>query len=109
MPEKIKINLDQPAFLIDGTKVVYGNPDGKLIDATWAFLAYKAVAAKYPDDQGLDFKASYDRGKLASRLFKGGDIELTDESLKEIKRLFAKAYNADHLVGFVIALGLNEE
>lgn len=109
MSEKIKINLDQPAFLIDGTKIIYGNSDGRSVDATWAFLAYKAVASKYPEDAQLDFKASYDRGKLAARLHKGGELELTKESMDEIKRLFAKAYSSDHLMGFAAALGLDKE
>lgn len=108
MSDKIKVNLDSKATLIDGTPVTWTHLDGTAKETTWAYMAYKAVSEKYQGEADMDFKTAYDRGKLAKRLLKGGDIELSPESMTELKRLFAKRYNCDQVVGFAEALGMEE-
>lgn len=100
----IKVNLDKPAALIDGTPV-YWEGEAK-VRATWAFLAYKAVAARYQDDANLDFDQSARRATLARKLCKGGDLELTDWESLETKRLFAKRWDPDYVAGFCDSFGI---
>lgn len=107
--DKIKVNLDAEAKLLDGKLVIWSETDGSSHPVSWGFMAYKAVASRYKGEEEMDFKAAYDRGKLAKRLFKGGYIELSPENLIEIKRLFAKRYDIDQLMGFAEALGMGNE
>lgn len=109
MSDKIKVNLDANAVLLDGSLVMWKNADGTEKEVSWAYMAYKAVADRYQGEENMDFKSAYDRGKLAKRILAGGDIELTPESLVELKRLFAKRYTPDQVMGFAEALGMKEE
>jgi hypothetical protein len=104
--DKIKVNLDAEARFIDGEPINWQDAQGKLRPCPWSFLAYKAVATRYSGEESMDFEASRKRAKLAKKLQKGGDIELTDEQSVEMKRLFAKRYDPDYVAGFAEALGI---
>ena len=49
-----------------------------------------AVGAKYQGDEALPFDEQLKRGELARKIAKGGNIELTEEEIVQIKTLVAK-------------------
>lgn len=114
MSDKIKVNLSETAKDIEGNPIPWS--DGARIiheKVSWAFMASKAVGARYVDEKEMDFEAGRKRGILARKLFRGNvqgfSIELTPEDIVETKRLFAKRYDYDATLGFSEALGMTEE
>jgi hypothetical protein len=99
MPELIRLFLDAEATSIDGTPMTR-TQDGKEVPATWGWLAHRAVATRFKGEEDMSWDKCLERGKLAKRLARGGEIRVTSGQLEEIKRLFAKAWQPDLVAGF---------
>jgi len=108
LSDKIKVNLDAKAENVQGDELLLQTPGKPDKLATWGVMASVAVAGRYAGEENLDFDKTLERGRLALRLRKGGDLELTATQFEEIKKLFAKRWGPDYVAGFADAMGIAE-
>ena len=108
MSDKIKVNLDAKAENVQGDELFLQSPGKPDKQATWAAMASVAVAGRYQGEENMDFDKTLERGRLAKKLRKGGEIELKTEQFEEIKKLFAKRWGPDYVAGFAEAMGITE-
>jgi hypothetical protein len=86
----MEINVEQVINDLDGNKIL--EEDGKVFTAKTAII--RSLLAPFEDEKNLDGKEKFERGELASVLYRaeGGKVNLKAEDVALIKKLVAKLY-----------------
>ncbi len=79
------INFDKTIKALDGTDLQEGGQPVLFKD-----LIVGALLANHADEPGLSGMAKFNRGKLAEKVFAGGDLELPVEDIAIIKDMIGK-------------------
>lgn len=76
-------NFDDPAFDCTGQRIV----DDQGNQLSYGCVLSGIVKQRWKGEETLDYKKLYERGSLAVRIHRGGDIELTAQEIAELQHL----------------------
>jgi len=88
----MKINVDQPLIGLDGKPLMDGSEKWTL-----GSLAIFSLVNMSGNDRQVDNMVKFERGELASKLYVGGDVDLSQKEVEMMKERVGFMFDPRHM------------